>query len=114
MEYEEDNETFILQKLDDMIDFVESFTSSLSKPAEGKGVTKVPVHSPVRGELFWLKEDRQLVRRGWRIALVQFGTSIEESKPVASPADGQLSIIVYGGRVGEGTEIAEIETDVLA
>lgn len=103
MKYEEDDETLILRKLDGMIAFAESLESSLSRPAGGKGVTKVPVHSPSAGELFWLKGNRQLVREGWRIALVQFGASIEESEPVRAPADRRLSIIVHGGRVNRRT-----------
>lgn len=50
--YEEDHETSIVRKLDDMIDFVESFKSSLEESLEKKG-GEVKVRAPAGGFITW-------------------------------------------------------------
>lgn len=113
MGHKKDYEAEIIQKLDNMIDLAEAFKLSLEGTPEEKGARAVSVYSPATGELFWYSSDRELVREGWEIGVVQVGVSLVESEPVVSPADGSLSIMEYGGRVRRGEKIAEIEIDVL-
>ncbi len=109
-----ESEAVIIQKLDDMKDFLESFMSGLEETEQEKGVREVPVFAPSKGELLWTKWDGTIVRKGEHLGTIKQGTAIEEGLDwIDSPASGELYILVNWGRVNKGRKIAKIRTDVL-
>ncbi len=122
MEYEErDYEGLIIQKLDNMKDFLESFMSSLEE-SDRKGMEgEIPVRAPVDGKIhrWYFSTGDEVVKR---TKLGEIDSNIEEQDrkppdlhPVYSPARGTLIISLFhlssGARVyGRGTPIATIKT----
>lgn len=117
MPYQElDYERLIIQKLENMEDFLKSFMSSLEEPPERKGGILVPVEAPTSGKILqWLKASRMEVEE--YEPLCRFESELDggryDIRFIDSPARGVLFIHIGPGvPVSRGTKIALIKTAV--
>lgn len=101
---EPDLEAVILQKLEDMEDFLKSFMSSLKEPLQKELLE--PVYSPATGKVQWEKRHGQEVRADEYLGVVKKGNDRWE---IRSPAMGRLLILPKWGEVGIGETIAYIK-----
>ena len=116
----QDAEAAIIQKLDDMIDFVETLKSSLEEPPEKKG-RKIPVtvELPYAGKIInWYPNNLDYVTVDQRLCEIQWGSIglISGTTTVTARAPGYLNILagegtnIPGGRI---VTIAYIDTSVI-
>ena len=116
----QDAEATIIQKLDDMIDFVETLKSSLEEPPEKKG-RKIPVtvELPYAGKIInWYPNNLDYVTVDQRLCEIQWGSIglILGTTTVTARAPGYLNILagegtnIPGGRI---VTIAYIDTSVI-
>ncbi len=122
MEYEErDYERLIIQKLDNMKDFLESFMSSLEESDRKSMEGHIPVYAPVGGKIHrWYFSTGDEVVKGTKLGEIDSNIEEQDRKPpdlhpVRSPAKGTLLINAghryVGDRVyGRETVIATIKT----
>ena len=109
----QDAEAAIIQKLDDMIDFVETLKSSLEEPPEKKG-RKIPVtvELPYAGKIVnWYPNNLDYVTVDQRLCEIQWGSIglILGTTTVTARAPGYLNILA-----GEGTNIPGDRTVTIA
>ena len=109
----QDAEAAIIQKLDDMIDFVETLKSSLEEPPEKKG-RKIPVtvELPYAGKIInWYPNNLDYVTVDQRLCEIQWGSIglILGTTTVTARAPGYLNILA-----GEGTNIPGDRTVTIA
>ncbi|MFQ5862637.1 MAG: hypothetical protein ACE5IC_05885 [Candidatus Brocadiales bacterium] len=115
MTYEEEEyEAVIIQKLEDMEDFLRSFVSSLEEPDQEKGGRFELVIAPVRGKITEWTPKKE-VREGDPLCVINSDPLDPEPDSwdfhkVYSPATGRLLVLVGRGRmVTAGKPIAEID-----
>lgn len=114
--YEEDYETSIVRKLDDMIDFVESFKSSLEESLEKKG-GEVKVHAPAGGFITWERGiglGEEVVRQQPLCTIKEkiddlFNFDNRKVWEVTSPTAGTIIWLTTKTKVGAGERIVVIE-----
>ena len=116
----QDAEAAIIQKLDNLIDFVESFKSSLEEPPEKKG-REIPVTVELLDDgkiINWYPNNLDYVTVDQRLCEIRWGSIglISGTTMVTARAQGYLHILaregtnIPGGRI---VTIAYIDTSVI-